>query len=127
VRRRRADDRERMKPGFRSLQTAAARRDGDLLELLSELVDAHADTVQLIMADQSTRLAWLSHCDYLRALQRLGHETLAHHDQHGPTPPLARAVVSTLNTVLTGGSRATVVVLRGPARAASALAPLAQL
>jgi hypothetical protein len=48
-----------------------------LLDLLSEFIDANADTVCLITGDQRTELEWLAHCDYLRALQRLGHETLA--------------------------------------------------
>ena len=77
--RRQADDRGRMKLGFLSPQTAAVERDVSLLDLLSELIDANADTVQLITGDKRTELEWLAHCDYLRALQRLGHETLAHH------------------------------------------------
>ena len=44
-----------------------------VLDLLSEFIDANADTVCLITgADRRTELEWLAHCDYLRALQRLG-------------------------------------------------------
>ncbi len=110
-----------MIPGFLSYQTPAVAPDGHLLDLLSELVDAHADTVQLVMGDQRTELEWLAHCDYLRALQRLGHETLAHHDQCSPAPPPALAVVSSLHPAFTRGSTAALVVLRGFARAVRAL------
>jgi hypothetical protein len=48
----------------------------DVRELLVELVDAHADTVQLASGDAS-KVAWAIHCDYLRDLQRLAQETLA--------------------------------------------------
>ena len=60
---------------------------------------------------------------YLRALQRLGHETLAHHDQRMPAPSLALVVVSGLGTALTRGWTAALLVSRGPARAAHALRP----
>ena len=50
-------------------------RDVSLLGLLSESIDANADTVCLITGDQRTELEWLVHYDYHRALQRLGHET----------------------------------------------------
>ena len=86
-----------MKLGFLSSQTAAVVRDVSLLDLLSEFIDANADTVQLITGDQGTELEWLAHCDYLRALQRLGRETLAHRDQLMPAPPLALVVVSGLS------------------------------
>ena len=113
---------------FLSPQTAAVARDVSLLDLLSEFIDANADTVCLITGDQRTELEWLAHCDYLRALQRLGHETLARHDQRVPASPLALAVVSGLGTALTGGWTAALLILRGPARAAHALrpAPIAQ-
>jgi hypothetical protein len=47
-----------------------------LAALTYELLDAHADTMQLadgLPYDQS----WAAHLDYLRALQRTGRETLA--------------------------------------------------
>ena len=69
---------------FLSPQTAAMARDVSLLGLLSESIDANADTVCLITGDQRTELEWLVHYDYHRALQRLGHETLARHDQRVP-------------------------------------------
>ena len=52
-------------------------RRGDLRALVAELIDAHTDTVQLLLAEQREELVESAHCDYLRALQRLGHETLA--------------------------------------------------
>lgn len=126
IRRRRANDCGHMKPGLPTLQTAAVAGDGDLLELLSELVDAHVDTIQLILSEQPTEFAWLAHCDYLRALQRLGNETLAHHDQRRPAP-FAPTVVSGLNTALSRGWTSALVVLRAPGRAARwRPAPIAQ-
>jgi len=117
-----------MKLGFVWPQTAASARSAGLLELLSEFIDANADTVHLIIGDERTELEWLAHCDYLRALQRLGHETLAHHDQHMPAPPLALTVVSGLNTAFNRAWTTALVILRGPARAAQALPliPIAQ-
>jgi len=48
----------------------------EVRELLSELVDAHADTVQLA-SGPATDVAWSAHCDYLRDLKRLAQEALA--------------------------------------------------
>ena len=107
--------------GFLSHQTPAVAPDGNLLDLLSELIDAHADTVQFVMREERTELEWLAHCDYLRALQRLGHETLAHHDQSSPAPPPALAVMSSLHPALTRGWTAALVGVRGVARAVHAL------
>jgi hypothetical protein len=48
-----------------------------LVELVYELLDAHDDTMRL--ADQATdMLRWQIHLDYLRDLQRVSRETLAH-------------------------------------------------
>jgi hypothetical protein len=105
---------------FLSPQTRAVACDVGLLDLLSEFVDANADTVELMTGKHRTELEWSAHCDYLRALQRLGHETLARRDQRGPAPPLALALVSELNSTLT---RAALLVLRSPARAAQTLHP----
>ena len=121
MRRRRADDHDRMKLAFLLPQTAAVARNDSLLDLLSEFIDANADTVQLITGDQRTELEWLAHCDYLRALQRLGHETLAHHDQRMPAPPLALAVISGLDTALIRAWAVALIILHGPARAAQVL------
>jgi hypothetical protein len=60
-----------------SFDQATVPRQGDLRELVAELIDAHTDTVQLLLAQEGDELAASAHCDYLRALQRLGHETLA--------------------------------------------------
>jgi hypothetical protein len=55
----------------------------DFLELVYELLDAHADTAelatQLVLDDD-----WLAHLEYLRALQRQGRRLLA---QTTATPP----------------------------------------
>ena len=47
-----------------------------LADLVYELLDAHADTICLA-SDIREDLAWAAHVDYLRALQRVGHEALA--------------------------------------------------
>lgn len=52
-----------------SLTTAA--------ELLQELLDAQMDTVELVVGDARTDIAWLSHLEYLRALHRHGESVLA--------------------------------------------------
>ena len=88
---------------------------------MGELIDAHTDTVQLITGDEPGELAWLAHCDYLRALQRLGRATLAHHDQRKPTPPLGLALAAALSTVVARGWTAARVVLRDPTDAAHTL------
>ena len=48
-----------------------------LTELVYELLDAHADTVRLVH-EEPTYLDWGRHVAYLRDLQRVGRETLAH-------------------------------------------------
>jgi hypothetical protein len=45
-------------------------------ELVYELLDAHADTVQLA-GELGCQPQWAAHLDYLRALQRTGRESLA--------------------------------------------------
>lgn len=110
-----------MKLGFLWPQATAIAHNDSVLDLVSELIDAHADTVELITAGQQTELAWSAHCDYLRALQRHGHETLAHDDQHTPASPLALPAVSALNTAITMGWTAGRRLMRSPARAAQAL------
>ena len=99
---------------FLSPQTGAVACDVDLLDLLSELIDANADTVYLMTGRQRTELEWSAQCDYLRALQRLGHETLARHDQRMPAAPLALAVVSVVNSALARGRTAALLILRSP-------------
>ena len=79
---------------FFSPQSGAAACDVSLLDVLSEFIDANADTVYLMTGSQETELEWSAHCDYLRALQRLGHQTLARHNQRMAAPPLALAAVS---------------------------------
>jgi hypothetical protein len=108
---------------FLSPQTRAVACDVGLLDLLSEFVDANADTVELMTGKHRTELERSAHCDYLRALQRLGHETLARHDQRMPAPPLALALVSELNSALTRGWTAALLIVRSPARAAQTLHP----
>jgi hypothetical protein len=48
----------------------------ELLSLLYELLDAHADTIE-IGAELADELRWQVHLDYLRALQRNAKEILA--------------------------------------------------
>lgn len=50
---------------------------GYITELLYELLDAHADTL-LMAGDLDGDPAWAAHLDYLRGLQRIGREALAH-------------------------------------------------
>jgi hypothetical protein len=45
--------------------------------LISELLDAHLDTVALVRETEAST-AWNAHLDYLRALQRIGRAALAH-------------------------------------------------
>jgi hypothetical protein len=68
----------------------------DVLRLIHELLDAHADTVELATPPGTSwseaagwpqsfrRLRWDAHLDYLRALQRRGREILAHSDLFAP-------------------------------------------
>ncbi|MGN6188903.1 MAG: hypothetical protein ACTHOE_08390 [Conexibacter sp.] len=48
-----------------------------LVPLVEELADAHEDTVRMATAP-ATAPEWEVHLDYLRALQRLARETIAH-------------------------------------------------
>ena len=48
-----------------------------IVDLVYELLDAHDDTAQLARADGCDE-AWDAHLDYLRSLQRVGREVLAH-------------------------------------------------
>ena len=61
---------------MRDANKSAVIAGGDVTELVYELLDAHADTAQLVDGlpyDPS----WAAHLDYLRALQRKGREMLA--------------------------------------------------
>jgi hypothetical protein len=48
----------------------------EVAALVYELLDAHADTAELVTAYASAE-QWQAHIEYLRALQRKGRETLA--------------------------------------------------
>jgi hypothetical protein len=109
-----------------SPQSGTVACDVSLLAVLSEFIDANADTVYLITGSQQTELQWSAHCDYLRALQRLGHQTLARHDQRVAGPPLALVAVSGLTSALSRGWTAAHLIIRSPARAAQALHPRPQ-
>jgi hypothetical protein len=51
----------------------------ELVALVYELLDAHDDTVRLAQADgDCCEEAWFAHLEYLRRLQRVGRELLAH-------------------------------------------------
>ncbi len=49
---------------------------GKIVELIYELLDAHADTSRLA-AGFGRELDWAAHLDYLQRLQRVGRELLA--------------------------------------------------
>lgn len=53
-----------------------------LAELVYELLDAHVDTIELT-AGLELDHEWLSHLDYLRALQRAGRRVLAETTSEG--------------------------------------------
>ena len=53
------------------------RTSGYVTELVYELLDAHADTL-LMARELDGDPAWAAHLDYLRGLQRIGREALAH-------------------------------------------------
>ena len=111
---------------FFSPQSGAVACDVSPLDVLSEFIDANADTVYLMTGSQQTELEWSAHCDYLRALQRVGHQTLAHHDQRMAAPPRALVAVSGLNSALSRVWTAAHLIIRSPARAAQALHPRPQ-
>jgi hypothetical protein len=48
----------------------------ELMALLQELLDAHLDTAELAQ-EMVLEEDWEAHLDYLRTLQRRGHELLA--------------------------------------------------
>ena len=50
---------------------------GYVTQLVYELLDAHADTLSMA-GDLDGDPAWAAHLDYLRGLQRIGREALAH-------------------------------------------------
>lgn len=50
---------------------------GYVTELVYELLDAHVDTMRMAR-DLDADPAWAAHLDYLRDLQRVGREALAH-------------------------------------------------
>ena len=59
-----------------SVSSPAAQRAEQLARLVYELLDAHADTEQLVQG-HPTPVAWQAHLSYLRDLQRTGREILA--------------------------------------------------
>jgi hypothetical protein len=60
---------------------SAAQRAEQLVGLVYELLDAHADTNRLVRGP-STELLWQAHLHYLRDLQRTGREILAQVSDH---------------------------------------------
>lgn len=100
--------------GFLS-DRAAVRSSGDLLELVTELLDAHADTVELLLRQEPDELERWAHCEYLRALQRLGHATLADHDRPGERP-LGRTAVTRAVAIVVRATALTFRKPRGPRR-----------
>jgi hypothetical protein len=49
-----------------------------LVDLVYELLDAHDDTARLARTEDGCEDAWEAHLDYLRSMQRVGREVLAH-------------------------------------------------
>jgi hypothetical protein len=49
----------------------------EVVALVYELLDAHVDTIKLA-GPSAHGEAWAAHLDYLRDLQRVGREALAH-------------------------------------------------
>jgi hypothetical protein len=50
-----------------------------IVDLVYELLDAHDDTARLVRGDiDCWEEAWFAHLEYLRSLQRVGRELLAH-------------------------------------------------
>jgi hypothetical protein len=66
---------ERRSP--RPVAEPARERVDALVALTYELLDAHADTARLA-GDEANAAEWHSHLAYLRDLQRVGREALAH-------------------------------------------------
>ena len=60
-----------------AMSSPAAVRFEQLVGLVYELLDAHADTESLA-GSLDEDLSWATHLDYLRDLQRVGREVLAH-------------------------------------------------
>ncbi len=58
------------------LNEAGTAISGQLVDLVYELLDAHADTLALA-GEVEGSMAWDAHLDYLRGLQRVSRETLA--------------------------------------------------
>ena len=56
---------------------SAVATSGYVTELLYELLDAHVDTMRMASGLDGDP-AWAAHLDYLRDLQRVGREALAH-------------------------------------------------
>ncbi len=69
----------------RSVQQATE-ADSALLDLVSELLDAHGDTVRLAL-ERPDDPRWQAHVGYLRDLQRLGKETVARFTTGSPDDP----------------------------------------
>jgi hypothetical protein len=114
---------------------ATDRGSSDLLELVTELIDAHADTVELLLADDLDETARWAHLHYLRSLQRLGHQMLAHHDQPAPRPApaaLPEVTRAACRALATSGSSATRLLSKCSApvailvRAAAPMSPRAR-
>jgi hypothetical protein len=70
-------------PGPGALASVATTRaGGELVGLVYELLDAHADTAELATRTlPSQGPLWAAHLDYLRGLQRCARETLARHSE----------------------------------------------
>ena len=66
--------------------TTQAGQESEVLALLYELLDAHADTIEL-RNQRGSELRWEIHLDYLRALQRKTREIVARWPPASETEP----------------------------------------
>ena len=104
-------------------QSAAVACDASLLDVLSEFIDANADTVYLMTCRQETELEWSAHCDYLPRSAAPGTRDARPPRPRVAAPPRVLVAVSGLNSALSRGWTAAHVIIRGPARAAQAPHP----
>jgi hypothetical protein len=65
------------------MRSKSATSKTELVTLVYELLDAHHDTVELTseIGLDCSNMRWRGHLDYLRALQRIGREALAHTEE----------------------------------------------
>ena len=73
----------------RTMSTRTTDAEPTMIRLVSELVDAHADTMLLAEELRDGRGEWGAHYDYLRDLHRVACEALARRRAGGAQPSVA--------------------------------------